>query len=415
LRVLFLTQVVPYPLDAGPKVRAYYVLRHLAEAGHDITLVTFTRDTDRAAYLEHLGAFCSAVHSVPMPRSRLRDALAALRSLGGLTPVLIARDRVPAMESLLAGLARGGAYDVVHADQLWMAPYALHARAAATSGRPPATVLDQHNAVFQIPQRLAAGAASPLRRALLAVEARKLVRYERRACAAFDAVVWVTEEDREALRTAIGPASGPLPGIDEAATVIPICIDAGEAPPLARREAAHRVTFLGGLHWPPNADGILWFAREAWPRVRAAAPEAVLTVIGQRPPAEVRALAADGIEVTGYVPDLRPLLEETAVFLVPLHAGGGMRVKILDAWRWGLPVVTTTIGAEGIAVRHGEDVLVADGADAMAQAVLRVLRAPDLAEALRAGGLRAVAGGYHWRTVYRAWDDVYAQLRAART
>jgi glycosyltransferase involved in cell wall biosynthesis len=141
--------------------------------------------------------------------------------------------------------------------------------------------------------------------------------------------------------------------------------------------------------------------------VRAELPEAVLTVIGKNPPA---GLAGEGVEVTGYVTDLMPYLAETAAFIVPLHAGGGMRVKILDAWSWGLPVVSTTIGAEGIETQHEKNILIADTAPAFAQAVIRVLREPTLAQQLAQGGRQTVIEKYDWQKIYSAWDEVYAGL-----
>jgi len=117
------------------------------------------------------------------------------------------------------------------------------------------------------------------------------------------------------------------------------------------------------------------------------------------------------VEITGYVDDPTPYLVETAVFIVPLHAGGGTRVKILDAWCWGLPVVTTRVGAEGIRARDGENVLLGDTAEAFAQAVVRVLREPELAARLAAGGRRTVEAHYDWRDAYRAWDRVYEETR----
>ena len=403
MRVLFLTQVVAYPLDAGPKVRAYYVLRQLAAAGHDVTLVTFTRDTDRPDDLAHLRSLCQEVRTVPMVRSARREALAFARSLPTPEPFLIARDRVPALTKLLAALVgRRPPFDVVHADQLWMAPYALGA-ASAGAGARPRTVLDQHNAVFQVPLRLAVAERGLARRLALRLEAVKLKRFERRTCGRFDHVVWVTGEDRAALFGA-APVRAP-----ERESVIPICVDPAAAPVVDRDPAGRRVTFLGGLHWPPNAAGIGWFAREAWPRVRAAVPDARLTVVGRRPPDDLLSLAAADptIEVAGYVDDPRPLLAQTAAFVVPLRAGGGMRVKILDAWRWGLPVVTTTIGAEGLVARDGDNALVADTAEALADAVVRLLGAPNLASRLAASGRRTVEAHYDWRRVYPAWDRAW--------
>jgi glycosyltransferase involved in cell wall biosynthesis len=141
--------------------------------------------------------------------------------------------------------------------------------------------------------------------------------------------------------------------------------------------------------------------------VRAEIPDAVLTVIGKSPPRE---LEGEGIEVTGYVTDLMPYLAETGAFIVPLHAGGGMRVKILDAWGWGLPVVSTTIGAEGIRAQDGNDILIADTAETFAEAVVRVLRDPALAQRLSENGRQTVLEAYDWRVIYSAWDEVYRSL-----
>lgn len=398
MNLLFLTQVLPYPLDAGPKTRAYYVLRHLAQ-GHRVTLLSFVRETDRPGALDHLRTFCDAVHTVRMRRSRLRDAQHLARSLGANTPFLIARDTVPEMAARVRQLVGSGEFDAVHADQLWMAPYALLARDAAPPHRRPALVLDQHNAVFQIPRRLAHDESNIFKRRVLELEARKLLRYEGEVCGRFDHVAWVTREDRTA-----------LPAVTSPSTIIPICVDPHNQPPLPHRQDAHRVTFLGGLHWPPNAEGMAWFAREVWPQVQAQAPEAVLTVIGKNPPQELIELSGSHVEVTGYVGDPRPYLEETAAFIVPLHAGGGMRVKILDAWLWGLPLVTTTIGGEGIDVRDGVNALVADSPDALAAAVLDLLREPEQAAQLAAAGRATVEDQYNWHTVYRAWDTIYRGL-----
>ena len=406
MRLLFLSQLVPYPLDAGPKVRAYYVLRHLAAAGHEVTLLAFRRESDMPTAVDHLRGFCAAVHTVPMRRSRLHDAYHAGRSLLTGTPFLIARDHVPEMMRMVSKLAATGAFDAIHADQLWMAPYALAGREAAPTS--PALVLDQHNAVYLIPRRLAESGRRALAGRLLRREARLMRAYERDKASRFDHVVWVTTEDRDAVGLPDWPG-GPRQ------RVIPICVDPGNEPPVRRVARPHRVTFLGGLHWPPNAAGITWFARETWPAVRAAAPGVTLTVIGKSPPGELLELAAawdSGIEVMGYVDDPRPYLAETAVFVVPLRAGGGMRVKIVEAWQWGLPVVATTIGAEGIHCRDGEDLLLADTSEALASAVRRVLREPGLADKLGAAGRRQVEQHYDWAAEYAAWDAVYETRRA---
>jgi polysaccharide biosynthesis protein PslH len=408
MRILFLTQVLPYPLDAGPKTRAYYVLRYLAQS-HEVTLVSFVRSTDTPEAIAHLGQYCTAVDTVPIARSAARNAGFLAESLVTNQPFVITRDRSSAMRKALAGLVEtNGPFDAVHGDQLWMAPYMqyVHALSGHLSAVRPMRILDQHNACYMIFQRLADGESNPLKRQLVRLEARKLARYEVQICADFERVVWVTREDYDAVAASAGHG---VPAVNSG--VIPICIDTAAQPPLRRNQAGRRVTFLGGLHYPPNAQGVLWFAEHIFPKVLAEVPDAVLTVIGKQPPAELAQLniPARNLEIAGYVDDPRPYLAETSAFIVPLLAGGGMRVKILDAWCWGLPIVSTTVGAEGIAASAGQDILLADEPGEFAAHVVSLLQDPQLGARIGAGGRCSAEQKYEWRRVYRGWDDVYNQ------
>ena len=393
MRILYLSQVLPFPLDAGPKMRSYYVLKYLSQA-HDVTLLTFVRDSDRPEYIAEMEKICQSVPTVPMRRSALRDGRFLLKSILSKESFLIVRDEVEAMTEKIHDLLNKEKFDAVHADQLWMAQYALRAKEFSPQVR---LILDQHNAVYLIPERMAAGETNPLKKMILARESQMMARYEAETCPKFDRVVWVTREDYDAV------AKITRPSVSEP-TVIPICADPTRVEPIEPKAGVKRVTFLGGLHWPPNAQGIVWFAKNVFPKIRARVPDAVLTVIGKNPPAE---LIGNGVEVTGYVEDLTPLLSETLVFVVPLHAGGGMRVKIIDAWQWQLPIVSTTIGAEGIAVEDGVDILIADEAADFAEAVIRVLLSTELKQSLAENGRQTVIEKYNWRTVYTQWDKVY--------
>lgn len=391
MRILFASQLLPFPLDAGPKVRAYYVLRHLAAAGHDVTLLCFMRPDDRPQDLDEMARWCRAVEPVPMSRSRLRDLRDGALSLVSRTPFLIRRDRRPEMNTRVARLLAAGAFEAFHADQLWMAPL------ADLCGAVGLKVLDQHNAVFKVPERMATHHPNPAARVLLRAEASKLARFERATVDRFDDVVWVSREDREAVS---GPAD------TRRQHVIPIAVDPQASAPVPRPRP-FRVTFLGGLHWPPNADGVRWFAQHVWPAVTRAAPGATFTVIGKGASRVLDSDSSARIDVRGYVEDLRTLLGETAAFVVPLRTGAGMRVKILDAWCWGLPVVSTTMGAEGIDVTPGEDMLVADEPAEFADALVGTLTDKALACRIAAGGRATVEARYDWRKVYEAWSQVY--------
>ncbi len=421
MHILFLTQVLPYPLDAGPKMRAYYTLRHLGRR-HDITLLSFVRPSDTPEAVEHLRTEipCQAIVTVPMVRSRWRDLWHLARSLARRTPFLIARDWVPAMvrqlEELVQGMSFRGTrnpptFDAIHADQLWMAPYALYAQQLYPDEQKPLTVLDQHNAVFQIPRRLAQHESNPLKRLFWQLEAFKMARYEWPICEQFDQVVWVSEEDRAAVAGQKAKQRGTSQGSERAqplGPVIPICVDPTRRTLIPRQPDARRVTFLGGLHWPPNSQGVHWFVRQVWPHINQAVPDAQLTLIGKDPPNALKAAcqAYNNIELTGYVPDIHSYLAETAAFIVPILAGGGMRVKILDAWCWGMPIVSTPLGAEGFHLNDGQNILLADTPQAFAQQVARLLKEPSLGTQLAAGGREAIKRYYDWRTVYEKWDEV---------
>lgn len=407
-RVLFLTQVLPYPLDAGPKIRAYYVLRHLAQQ-HEVTLVSFVRADDRPEYIEHLRGVCADVRTLPMQRSRMRDIHAGVFSVLSGQPVVVARDKIGAMRALLRDLAQAQPFDFIHADQVSMAQYALYARRHSPEPK-PRTLLDAHNALYLIPTRMAEYETSPFKRWLYRREARLLARYEARTYCQFDHVAFVSGEDRQAVRAVMDASRADW--LSAHSTLIPICIDPADRALVERVAQPKSVLHLGTMFWPPNIDGVLWFAERAFPRVLEHVPEARFTIVGKNPPPAVEDLPRHvrNVNVTGYVPQPDPYLKQAAAFIVPLHAGGGMRVKIVDAWGWGLPIVSTTIGAEGSEVRDGENILLADSSEDFAAAVVRLLQDPALGQRLRENGRAWVEERYNWQRIYPAWDGVYGDV-----
>ena len=380
------------------------MLRHLATR-HDVTLVSFVRPDDREEYVTHLKSICDEVYTVPIRRSAWRNARAAAKGLLTGLPIVIARDEIAGMAALLEHLVGEREFAVVHADQLSMAHWGLAAaREGASKGRRPVTLLDEHNAIYLLTRRMAEVERNPLRRLVTWREAQAFRQFEAAMIKAYDAVLAVTEEDAKALE-AITPGA--------TFTVIPICVDPEQVAPVAPTLGGPpTILHLGTMFWPPNVEGVLWFAREVLPLVRQAVPQSRFVVVGKNPPPEVQALAADpNIEVTGYVADPAPYLAAATAFVVPLHAGGGMRVKIVDGWMWGLPVVSTPVGAEGIAYRDGENILIAGDATAFAHAIVRLLTDEGLNARLRTAGRAWVEEHYGWRTVYKRVDAVYDRLR----
>jgi glycosyltransferase involved in cell wall biosynthesis len=195
-------------------------------------------------------------------------------------------------------------------------------------------------------------------------------------------------------------------------TVVPIAVDTHELLPVIRRPGSANIITLGTLHYPPNADGIRWFAQEVFPLVRQSTPEATLTIVGKNPPADFLQLQSQfpqTITVTGYVPDLTPYLEQAALMVVAVRAGGGMRVRILEAFARAMPVITTTVGLEGIEAIPGEEVLVSDTPESFAQAVAQLLRDPDAQARLAARGRLLAETRYDWQVVLNRMDEIYRE------
>jgi len=403
-RILYLTQVLPYPLNTGARIRQYYVLRYLSQK-HEVTLVSFVRDEDKPEHITQLKTVCADVQTAPMLRSRVRDIRAVVKGFATRQPIVIARDEITPMHQLLTKLLSCEQFDVVHADQISMSQYGL-------AGHGLRRVLDLHNAMYVVTERLAENEPNTLKRLVTRREARALARYEATVCARYDRVTCVTDDDRYLIERQIQRFHVPVQS-DHFMT-IPICVDPDEKLPIRSVERPFRITSLGVMLWPPNAEGAAWFAREVWPAIRARHPELVFTVAGKNPPDYLTQLnGRDNVEVLGYAADLDRLLAETAVFVVPLRAGGGMRVKILDAWCWALPMVSTTIGAEGIHIRDGENILIGDTPQAFGAAVQRAYTDATLNQRLRQNGRQWVEQYYDWHTVYQAWDNVYAGLLSA--
>jgi len=419
MKVMLLTQVLPYPPDSGPKVKTYNVLKYLAQH-HDVTLVSFVRG-DQSRDIAHLQKYCRAIHVVPMERGAVKDGLAMARSLATRQPWMMVRDDRAAMRLVVDKLARETRFDVAHADQLNMGQYA----ARVTQAR---KIMDAHNALWLLYKRLAETMPAGPRRLLLDRDWKLLKTYEGRICREFDAVLAVSEEDKRALLDAMGePASvtakqrlqtqtvhgSSLPlatgvGRDKF-TVIPIAVDGDETRPVVRDASADHILHIGTMFWPPNIDGVKWFIHDVLPIIRKQKPSIVFDVVGARPPQELLDLSKTDptINVTGYVDDPQPFLQTAGVLVVPLRAGGGMRVKILNAMAQALPIVTTTLGCEGIAVESGKHVLIADSPADFAAAVLRVLDDPALGATLGHNGRALIDSVYDYRAACLPMEAAY--------
>ena len=400
MRILVLTQVVPNPPDAGPKIKTHYALRMLARE-HQVELLTFARDEREVAAAEAMKSWCASVTIVPLRRRKLLEPYYLLRGWLSRTPFLVARDYRPEFARLLEERLGTGEIDVVHADQLSMAQYLPLAREYGAL-----TVFDAHNAVYDLVRDLAAHQQTPLHRLGAAIEWRLLRRFEGACCRASALTLTVADADADLLTAAAG---APFP-----AATVPIGIEVLQTETVVNNPAAVRLLSVATMLYPPNIEALRWFRDAIWPLVSAAHTEVGLDVVGSRPPDDLARWGTQDarVAVPGYVADLDELYRAAALFIVPLRSGSGVRVKILEAMARGIPVVSTSIGAAGLDLRHGEHLLIADTPEAFARAVLTLLGAPIFRQALACAARERVATLYDWRYCCLPLLDAYRLLVA---
>lgn len=407
MNILFLTQILPYPPDAGPKVKTWHVLQALIQQGHSIYFVSFVRP-EEVEYISVLKEICKEVHIVPIRRSRIKDIGYMLRSYLSGRPFLIERDDLPEFQVVVNKIVQQQQIDFIHADQLTMVQFAIRG-ASVSQKKKPKVVFDAHNAVWTIVERMRENVPWYLK-PVLGIEADRVKQYEGELLKSVDHVLAVTDVDRESLEDALEFTKGMKKEEISPVTVIPISVNTQQIQPLHRKTNSINIVTLGTLHYPPNADGIRWFVEEVFPLIRSKIPDVKLTIIGKNPPKDFLKLANDpnaGIVVAGFVPELDPYFEESALVVIPVRAGGGMRVRILEAFAYAMPIVTTTVGLEGIQAQPGKDVLVADDPEDFADAVIRVLNDNDLQDQLSTNGRRLAEMKYDWQVTLKDLEKVY--------
>ena len=376
--LLAITSELPWPLDSGGRLRTFHLQAALSREC-DVRLIVPVLDEQRV-HVETLRGHGITIIPVPVkPRTKLGELQRLIRSRRRGEPYVMygRHDRDEVRAAVARELRPGDIVWLDHIDSLIYKPVKNKC------------VIDLHNIYSLIPERMAKETSNPLKRLFLHGEARRLTAMERRAMAC-DTVLAVSSSEAAHFRV-LGT---------QRVIVAPNGVDcaAFAALPAGRMDAKPVVLFLGTLNWGPNVSAALHMARVIFPKVLATLPEAELWLVGRDPAAEVRACASTSVIVTGSVPAVLPYLKDAALLAVPLDAGGGTRLKILEAFAAGLPVVSTQVGAEGIDAIDGQHLVIAER-EAMAAAIIRLLcdasRGAMLAEQARELALRT----YDWARI----------------
>ena len=382
-------------------MRLYGLVSALA-AFHQISVLTFvTRAESPVPALQGLRGLCERVVTVQNDRLAVRGMSRRALQLGSALSPRSFRDLVHHRGSLQAAIGRmaeDATYDVVQVEHSFMAGYSFPAEAAV--------VLDEHNIEYEIPLRSVAVDGSLPRKLYDRLEYLKVKAAEERAWRRVDACAVTSSRDAVTIRRAFPDA---LVG------VVPNGVDTRHFSPGDRPSEPATLLFFGTIASYPNVDALLFFVREVLPLVRRAHPAVRLVIVGPAPPPEIRRLSGPDVVLTDAVPDLRPYLERATAVIAPLRVGGGTRLKILEAMAMGRPVVSTSLGAEGLEVTDGKELLLADTPRDFALQVGRILAEPELARELGAAGRRLVERSYDWTASATKLEGLYATALRGRT
>ncbi len=406
MKILVLAPQWPDPPRQGAAIRNLHILLYLSQR-HDVTLLTFAPEggiIDRSR-LDSL----SQAEILPAPTRSSLDRFRTL--LTSTQPDMAWRLHSQSMQERVRQLTTQGHFDAIHVEGLEMLPYGLLAQEVQNSKLLMA--YDAHNAEYLLQRRAFTTDLGHFRRwpkALYSlVQWRRLRRFERQACIKSKHVLAVSESDRAALARLTPRAADRI-------TLLPNGVDtdywslSADYPREGVSLPDGSLVFDGTMDFRPNVDAVVWFVDKVWPLIKAERPETQFFIVGRSPAPQVQALARmPGVTVTGAVEDTRAWVAQASVYVVPMRMGGGVRLKVLQAMAMERAIVSTPMGAEGIAIKQGKEMLLAQSPAAFANAMLSLLADPQRRATLGRAARELVSARYAWSVLLPVLNDIYPQ------
>jgi len=391
MKLLWVKTDFLHPTTRGGQIRTLELLRCLHRR-HEIHYVAF-RDPNEPEGLKRASEYSSKAYPI---EHRVGDKSSPaflgelIAGLFSSLPVAIRRYQSSAMRLQVERLIQSERVDSVICDFLAPAPNIPELSSC---------ILFQHNVEAVIWKRRTEHAADALRRFYLKLQADRMFRYEGEVCRKVRKIIAVSEADAALMRESYGVKE---------CEAVPTGVDADYFRAGTPVSALADLVFVGSMDWAPNIDGIDWFEREVLPLILQRKPDCSVAIVGRKPPRAIQELADRhaGVQVTGTVPDVRPWLWGSKVSIVPLRVGGGTRLKIFEAMAAGIPVVSTTIGAEGLGARDGDTIRIADAPKDFAEACIALLDNATERERLRDRALQMVTGKYSWEAVATVFEKL---------
>ena len=437
MKILFLTPQLPNPPHKGTTIRNFNLIKQLSRR-HEVHLLSFIRSEEDHPWVDELRQYCRGVETIVAPPHRMWRRLLTFF----FSPLPDMAVRLPSAEfqaTLEAYLEREN-FDIVQVEGIEMGPHALaikgfglvatfltglglHAKGVTSPALARCKVVfDDHNAEYVLQQRVFETdrryPSKWLKAIYSLVQTRKLRHYEATVCRAADHVVAVSDSDRVALQNI-------APGVE--VTVVPNGVDTGYFRPLGPQESygirqskirhLASLVFTGTLDFRPNIDAVVWFCEQVLPLIKKEIFHIHLYIVGKSPTREVRRLPANdaAVTVTGYVSDVRPDISQAKVYVVPVRRGSGTKLKVLEALAMGIPVVSTTLGAEGIAVAPGQDIQIADDPAEFAARVISLMSDEACVSRCPNEAAPSWRPATDWQVIAPTLEKAYESLLAAGT
>ncbi len=390
MRVLVLSPKCIWPLTGGAEIRNFNLLRETAKL-HDVYYLSFLFSPEERDHLAALQSYCKKVIGIDLPRPAWRKALNAARSCVTTRPYVlyeyIRREMADALQEMIAREQ----IDVVHGHNLHMAQYAPLKNGAAF-------VYDTHNLDHVLWERFSRIQTNPARRAFARSQCHKFIHWQRFAAAHSEKIVTLSDQEREEyLRMA--------PDAD--VVTVPNGADIEFFQPRDDASEPHSIIYFANFEWKPQSDAGIYFHNEILPLVRKKIPNAKLYLVGNKPPEEVRRLASTNVVVTGFVEDIHEYIARAAVVVIPLRVGAGTKHRIFQALAMGKALVTTSVGAEGIPLKHGETAMITDDPQQFADYTVQLLNDAQMRSRLGENGRKLVLERYDWRSIYPTLDQAF--------
>ena len=389
MRILFITSQFPFPPDSGWNIRVFNFIRFLS-AKHKITLLSFYTEKDDPSKFSELSGYCSEIFTIR--RSSSYNPLDLAKGLLTSIPFSVWNFESRKMEKKAKGLFSSKEFDVIQVEDIHMSQYLPW----DCSGL---KILDMHNVESEYLERFSEIEKNVFKKYYASLTAGKLKKYEISNSKKFDLCLAVSEKDLKTFQLFAQPKS---------LEVIPNGVDLNYFSTKGVKADPLTLLFLGKLDYRPNIDAMFYFMEKIWPLIIKRIPDAKFLVVGKDMPENLKSsLKSKNVILKGYVEDIREVLSSCSVMVVPLRYGGGTRIKILEAFAMGKPVVSTTLGCEGIEVHSGEEILIADTPESFAESVVQVLTYPDLREKLSRTGRKLVQEKYDWEKIIQKLEGIY--------